>query len=169
MPNDEIADRLQAALAGLDALRPAIGAGEPWPLAERFDHAPEAAWGPPEVLAHLSEMVGYWDGELTRIGTSGAPEPVPFGRVATDATRLGVIERDRRLPIASLYADIERKAEAFLDRWGSWTPAERDRVGLHPIRGEFTVAAGAERFIVSHLEEHVAQLEAILGVASTGG
>jgi len=25
-----------------------------WPLAERFDHAPEASWGPREVLAHLA-------------------------------------------------------------------------------------------------------------------
>jgi len=121
------------------------------------------------VLAHLSEMLSYWDGELTRIGTSGAPEPVPFGRVATDESRLGIIERDRALAIASLDEAIDAKAAAFLAHWASWTPAERARVGVHPTRGEITVAAGAERFIVGHLEEHVAQLEGILGVASTGG
>ena len=73
------------------------------PLAERFDDAPEAEWGPVEVLAHVAEMIPFWQGEMERIivgVAGGAAEPIPFGRVATDTVRLAVLERDRTLPWA---------------------------------------------------------------------
>jgi hypothetical protein len=167
MPNDELVDHADGARARLEALRPAVEAGVPWPLAERFDHAPEASWGPQEVLAHLAEMVGFWDGELARIVAHGGGEPVPFGRVSTDAARLAVIERDRTLPPGQLFDLMWSRLDVFLDHWSSWSSEARDRVGLHPRLGEVTVAAGAERFIASHLVDHADQLESSLGVSQT--
>ncbi len=169
MPNDEVADRLAAAGARLARLRPAVEAGAPWPLAERFDHAPESSWGPQEVLAHLAEMVGYWDAELSRIASPEHAEPVPFGRVTTDAARLAAIERNRTLPVATLFDRISRELEVVIGRWSSWSPAARARVGLHPTLGEVTVAAGVERFITGHLADHAAQLASSLGVAEPAG
>ena len=163
MPTDETADHIQSAFAGLDRLRPAVEAGVPWPLAERFDHAPEASWGPPEVLAHIAEMVSFWDTELSRIATSGLPEPVPFGRLATDADRLATIERERQLPPTQLFDMIATRSATFLAHWVSWTPAERRRLGLHPVRGELSVTDCAERFIAGHVDEHVTQLQGSLG------
>jgi hypothetical protein len=40
--------------------------------------------------------------------------------------------------------------------------ADLERRGLHPTRGEFPVGAAIERFLVTHLEEHVVQLREIL-------
>ena len=42
-----------------------------------------------------------------------------------------------------------------------------ERRALHPVRGEFTVGAALERFVVTHLEEHVIQLREILARRAT--
>src|SRR6478735_3417120 len=100
--DDALLNGLHAATAGLVATRPAVEAGAPWPLATTIDTSDEARWGPPEVLAHVAEMASYWLGEIERV-LAGAPEPVPFGRVATDPIRIAVLERDRSLPPRELY------------------------------------------------------------------
>jgi DinB superfamily len=163
---DEVADRIRTALERFERLRPAVEAGAPWPLAERFDDAPEASWGPPEVLAHLAEMIGFWTIELQRVA-AGEGEPVPFGRTAADATRLAAIEYDRSKSPAELFARITGAADRFLAVWGAWTPAQRERLGLHPRLGELTVSYSADRFIASHLIDHANQLEVSLGMAPT--
>ncbi len=106
-------DRLDAARAGLAATRPAVEAGAPWPLAETFDDSDEARWGPREVLAHLAEMVPYWLGEIERV-LAGDPEPVPFGRIATDPVRIAIVERDRSLPPRELYDRIDGTSGASI-------------------------------------------------------
>ena len=104
MTNDDLPLLLHAAGERLAATRPGVVARAPWPLAERFDDAPEAEWGPNEVLAHVAEMIPFWQGEIERIIAGAAaqnvaaaaagdamPEPVPFGRVATDGVRLAIL------------------------------------------------------------------------------
>jgi hypothetical protein len=167
MTTDDLLIRQHAAAERFAATRPAIVQGAPWPLAERFDDAPEAEWGPPEVLAHVAEMIPFWQGEMERIVASvagGAPEPIPFGRVATDTVRLAVLERDRSLPPTELYDRIASSLERFERRWSALTSDERGRLGLHPSRGEMSVEAIAERFVVNHLADHAVQLEDILGL-----
>jgi hypothetical protein len=167
MSNDAVSTHLAAALARLEALRPAVEAGDPWPLSAVFDHTPEASWGPPELLAHLAEMVPYWHTGLEQIATGGEPEPVAFGRIATDAGRLDNIRRERNRPSGELFDAIAESLGAFVTDWDRWSPTERARIGLHPSRGEISVGEGAERFIAGHLDDHAAQLETILGVTST--
>ena len=83
-----------------------IDAGRPWPLRAVTGDGPEAEWGPPEILAHVTEMLPYWLGEIERV-VSGSPEPVPFGRVSTDQLRSLTIERDRTLPTRELLGRID--------------------------------------------------------------
>ena len=153
--DDTLLDRLTAARAGLARTRPAVEAGAPWPMAAVYDDSDEARWGPGEVLAHLAEMAPYWLGEIERV-LDGEVEPVPFGRVATDPVRIGLVERDRSLPPRELYDRLDDR------RWRSLTPAELERRGIHPKRGEMTVAQMPDPFIVGHLEGHVVQLDTIL-------
>lgn len=160
--SDDIVQRLQAAGHRLDELRPGIDAGAPWPLADRFDHDPEASWGPMELLAHVAEMLPYWLGEIERI--LAAPSgPVPFGRVGSDPVRIALIGRDRALPTAELYVRIDSWLERWAHRLATLTPDQRATAGLHPSLGEMSVEAIVERMIVHHLGDHAAQLEAILG------
>jgi hypothetical protein len=107
-------------------------------------------------------MLDYWTSQLTRVLAGDSSTAVPFGRVATDESRLRRIDDDR-----------QRRANELLDSIGAGlvratgfaaglSPEELDRRGLHPLRGELTVGASIERFLVTHLEEHVVQLREIL-------
>jgi hypothetical protein len=155
------ADRLENTATGIAALRPAVETREPWPLSSAYGSEPESDWGPKEVLAHTAEMLAYWPAEIDRI-LAGDPEPVAFGRVSTDPARIERIGRDRNLPAAELFDLVAERVGAFSRRIRSLTPTETGRRGLHPRLGEMTVAAIVPRFLVTHLEEHVEQLRAIL-------
>lgn len=166
--DDDQLERLHAARHAFGATRPAVEAGAPWPLATTFDHSDEAHWGPPEVLAHVAEMLPYWLGEVERI-LAGPPAPVPFGRVGTDPVRIAIIGRDRSVPVGELYARIESDLARWDNRLRALNPDELEKVGLHPRLGEVTVAAVVERQIIGHTAEHAVQLEELLTDASTGG
>ncbi len=157
-------ERLRAASAAMAALGPAIEAGRPWPLHVVEDGAePESAWGPTEVLAHVSEMLPYWLGEVERV-LDGAPGPVPFGRTVADRVRVLAIERDRTLPPRELLDRIDASVERYARRLAELGPLELARRGLHPTRGAMTVADVLERFAVGHAEGHVIQLREALEV-----
>lgn len=157
-------ERIAAARGAYAGLLPRIRAGEPWPLATAFGTEPEADWGPREVLAHVEEMLPFWLGELERVVDPDAPSgPVPFGRIADDDVRIGIIERDRSLPIAVLVARVDAGLRDWSARLATLSDADRERVGAHPRLGEMPAVNILERFVLGHAEDHVAQLEAILG------
>jgi hypothetical protein len=137
-------------------------------MAAVYDDSDEARWGPGEVLAHLAEMAQYWQGEIERV-LDGPSDPVPFGRVAADAVRIGIVGRDRSVPPRVLYDRIDDALSRFDARWRGLTTADKARRGLHPSRGELTVAEMPDRFIVGHLADHVGQLERILAGGDTAG
>jgi DinB superfamily len=165
--NEALLSRIRSGRAGLEATRPAVEAGAPWPTASVFDHSDEAQWGPPEVLAHLAEMVPYWLGEMERV-LAGSPEPVPFGRVATDSVRIAILGRDRTLPPRALYDRILNDLDLLERRLATLTAADLARRGLHPRLGEMTVEAMPDRFIAHHLAEHVDQIDRLLTDSTTG-
>ncbi|MBI3751034.1 MAG: DinB family protein [Chloroflexi bacterium] len=154
--------RLRTATDDLLAFAPVIAAGEPWPLSEMFGPEPEASWGPPELLAHVEEFLPYWMGEIERVLAAPAEAPASFGRIATDPLRIGVIGRDRSLPLRELVARIRSEGARVASRLDELTEAEAARVGTHPTRGELTVREMLEPFLVGHLEGHVVQLREIL-------
>lgn len=161
---DGTVERLRAAAAGFRRFQPAIEAGRPWPLhVVEHDAGPQSEWGPTEVLAHVTEMLPYWLGEIERI-LDGDPEPVPFGRTTGDRVRALTIERDRTLPPRELLDRIDAAVERYARRLPQLTDVLARR-GLHPTLGELTVGAIVERFAVSHAEGHVDQLAATLGAA----
>lgn len=147
-------------------IAPRVLDGGPWPLAESFGTEPEALWGPREVLAHVAEMLPFWLGELERIVDGPPPGPTPFGRVADDASRIGLIGRDRTLPLRVLFARVDSGLRGWSERLATLTPEERLRVGLHPRLGEVTVDRMLERFVLGHAEDHIAQLEGTLAERS---
>lgn len=161
-PLNASADRLAAAVGGILDLGPRVVAGAPWPLAAVYGTEDEASWGPPEVLAHLEEMLPYWLGEAERILDGAGDAPVPFGRVAADPVRIGIIGRDRTLPPRELLARIEADGARTAARMRALSGADAAREGLHPRLGVMTVATLFERFAVTHVEEHVEQLRSLL-------
>lgn len=161
MADDDVDARLAAADARLITLNEALERSGPWPLAARFDHAPEAVWGPREVLTHLGEMLPYWLGEAERVIESEG-QPDTFGRLASDQVRLALIERDRTLPVRELVERVHVGVARWRHRWASLSADERLRPGRHVTLGEITVTDVVHRFVVGHLEEHLDQLSAAI-------
>ena len=64
----------------------------------------EERWEAGQVWAHLAEFPGYWLAQAQRVVALPTNEPVPFGRVKTDADRIDAIERDRHTDPAALLA-----------------------------------------------------------------
>jgi hypothetical protein len=160
--SDELAGRLAGASDRLASLGAVLDRDGPWPLADRFDHAPEASWGPRETLAHLEEMLPYWLGEAERILDDPAGTAA-IGRLATNDIRLAIIERDRTLPIRELVARVQAGIERWRRRWPDLPASSREQTGLHVTLGVVTVTDVATRFAVGHLEDHLDQLEAAIG------
>jgi hypothetical protein len=162
MDEDALERRLGQATGRLAMLGVALQEGGPWPLAQRFDHAPEASWGPPEILAHLAEMLPYWLGETERI-LDAIDGPASFGRVPTDDLRLAIIERDRTLPLRELVTRVQLDIERWRRRWAELDTTSRERAGHHVALGSLTVTDIAMRFVAGHLEDHLDQLAAAVG------
>jgi hypothetical protein len=162
------ARRLEAGAAAIQALGERLEAGAPWPLAELYGTEAEASWGPPELLAHLDEMLPFWLGEVERIlEADPAGGPFPFGRVGgpDDVLRIGIIGRDRRLPIRELLARLGADSRRAASRMRELTDAETERLGLRESGESISAADIFERFVVGHIEDHVKQLTAILAAA----
>jgi hypothetical protein len=164
---EDLGNRLETNRAALAALRGAVERGEPWPLSDDYGAEPESAWGPKELLAHVAEMVPYWLGQIESV-IAAPSEPVPFGRVATDAARIERIGTDRRLPASELFDRLDRAAADVRDRLRGVDATALGRRGAHVRLGEMTVEAMVQRFIVGHIEEHVRQLEEILASGRAG-
>jgi hypothetical protein len=156
-------ERIAAARRAYAELAPRVMAGEPWPLAEDYGTGPEASWGPREVLAHVEEMLPFWLGEMERVIDGDGTAAVPFGRIADDPVRIGIIDRDRSLPLRILFARIDAGLAGWAERLPTLTRSERERIGVHPRLGEMPAPAILERFVVGHAEDHIAQLTDILG------
>ena len=155
-------ERVEAARRAYADLAPRVLEGAPWPLAEDYGTGPEASWGPGEVLAHVAEMLPFWLGEMERVVDGAGPEPAPFGRIADDPVRIGIIGRDRSLPLRVLLGRVDTGLREWADRLTTLTDAERRRMGRHPRLGDMAAGEILERFVIGHAEEHIGQLSEIL-------
>jgi hypothetical protein len=112
-----------------------------------------------QVWAHLAEFPAYWLAQAQRVVALPTYEPVPFGRVKTDAGRIEAIERDRNTDPSALLERVRTSLAEVTDAVRSLPPEAWTRRGAHPVRGEMTVRQIVQRFIVEHLEEHADQLD----------
>ena len=128
-----LAERLVAGRAALTAVRPAIEAGEPWPLSAAYGTEPESDWGPKEVLAHVAEMIPYWLRQADQVLRAPAESgPTPFGRVASDPHRIERIGADRNLAAAALFDSIDEGLAAAIQRVETTPSGRRHAAGQPP-------------------------------------
>ena len=149
--------RLQAAQDRL-----AAHAAAERPGLTRADEATGEQWEAGQVFAHLAEFPAFWVGQIRALlaaRTAGEPEPIPFGRLKTDAGRLAAIEARRREAPLALLGDVDTGVAAASALCRSLTPADWQTCGLHPSLGAMPVTEIVSRFLVAHLEEHAAQLD----------
>ena len=163
---DDLAGRLEQAIEAMVELGAQLAAGEPWRQADVVGPGPESSWGPREVLAHVSEMLPFWMGEIELIlDAGGGSEPPAFGRLEADELRVAIITRDRAFPARELLGRVEAEGRRVARRLRALGDADADAPGRHVTRGDLSVREIAERFIVSHIEGHVTQLRETLAAA----
>ena len=114
-----------------------------------------------QTLGHLTEMIPYWLHHCrVLIAATGA---VPtFGRTPGSPERLDGVARGGAAQPDELLAQLQGEVRRAADTIRSLSVAERSKRGINPGRGELTVADVIESFIVSHAEEHLAQVEGAL-------
>lgn len=161
-------ERLVDADDAFVAMEGAIDAGRPWPQGPVAGEGPEAEWGPPEVLAHVAEMLGYWLDQMERV-IAGPAWPVSMGRSVDDPSRNHAIEEGRQLPTREIMTQVRAGIGRYVERLPGLTPEDWARVGLHPRRGEMTVAQMLEVLVLDHIEDHVRQVADALARRGTAG
>jgi hypothetical protein len=128
------------------------------------DPGTDERWEAGQVWAHIAEFPPFWLAEAQRVASLPTNEPVPFGRVKTDAGRAAAIERERHTAPEALLERVRGSLAEVTDATRALTDEQWKRRGLHPTRGEMTVQSIIERFIVDHLEEHADQLDSLTRV-----
>ncbi len=154
-------DALIARLADAERRLAEHAAKPPPPGLTAPDPGGDEQWEAGQVWAHLAEVPAYWLAQAQRVVALPTYEPVPFGRVKTDAGRIEAIERDRHTDPAALLERVRSSLAEVTEAVRSLPPEAWTRRGAHPIRGDMTVHRIIEQFIVNHLEEHADQLDTL--------
>jgi hypothetical protein len=122
-------------------------------------------WEAQQVWGHLAEFMPYWLDQIDKViaqfgGSGGAP--VPFGRTKEDAARLEGIAAGLGVPIADQMASVRLALEQARNYLANLTPEQWQAIGLHARRGEMPIPSIVQTFMLDHLEEHAAQLDALV-------
>lgn len=138
----------------------------PTGMTEPDPTTPDERWEAAQVWAHMAEFIGYWHEQFDSVIAKYAGEPVPFGRTKRDEARIAAIEVGRHAPVDELVGAVRESLTAFRRRMAGYTAPEWNAVGRHETLGSMDLEAMVERFIVSHLEEHLDQLDGLVGSSS---
>lgn len=153
------AERLHSRLDAVEQRLAGVASADPPPGLTEPDPGGDERWEARQVWGHVAEFVPYWMGEAERVIGAASPEPVPFGRIKTDAARLEAIERGRSQAATDLISRVSASIEQVRVFTAELEPREWAALGAHPTLGVMSVEDILERFIARHLEEHVDQLE----------
>jgi uncharacterized damage-inducible protein DinB len=131
-------------------------------VASRLRIAPgKDAWSAMQTLGHMTEMIPYWLNHCRAL-IAAAGSPPRFGRTAGSPERLAGVARGATADPDALLRRLEEEVRAGAATIRKLSEVERSKRGISGERGEMTVAEVIESFIVSHAEEHLAQVDAAL-------
>lgn len=121
------------------------------------DPTPED-WSVARILSHVVEFVPYWAAQAKAIA-SHPTDGLPFGRSHDDPGRLAAVETHAATVIRELTPRVKASLDQGLRTLAEIRPDHWKRTGRHPRLGELSVAQVVERFLIDHVEEHIAQIE----------
>lgn len=154
---DQLRQRVLAARERLHRI-PATGPGQ----LGAPDPATGERWHRGNVLGHVAEMVPFWADQARAVVVHGASA---MGRDEPGtASRRSGIERGSTLSEFELRAEIDRGLDDLDDLFGEVTVEDLERPVLYRSRrGEedLTLGAAIDQLLVSHLEDHLDQLESL--------
>jgi hypothetical protein len=116
-------------------------------------------WEAGQVWGHLAEFIQYWLEQAGDVIDAFHGEPVAFGRPRNDPARAAGIEQGKSAPLSLLTGAVHSDLETLRTFLHALPEGWQNAVGLHPRLGPIAAPRILEDFLVSHLEEHVTQLE----------
>ena len=148
---EEMTARLEAAQGALvDALDG---------ITETELHTPpaEGEWTVAQICAHVIEMQPLWAGKAASITDASG-----VGRTPAEAeSRTAEIERHASDDAATVR---ERLAASGTEALGILQDMSDPDLGGSDASGEFTARAVLERYIITHMDEHSAEIRRVRGV-----
>ena len=118
-------------------------------------------WSTLQILGHMVEMIPYWLRHCqTLVAAMG--NPPQFGRTLDEPERLEGIARGATKNPDELICLLKQEIAIATETIQSMSPMERDKTGIHIRHGEMTVENTLETFVVSHAEDHLAQVKKAL-------
>lgn len=119
-------------------------------------------WQANQVWGHIAEFMPYWLDQIDKVIAQFGGQAVPFGRTKEDAARLEGIAAGLGVSIPDQMANVRQALEQARSYLANLTPEQWQAIGLHARRGEMPVPAIVQTFMLDHLEEHAAQLDALV-------
>jgi uncharacterized damage-inducible protein DinB len=114
-------------------------------------------WSVMSTLAHVAEILPYWAHQAEKI----AREPgAPFGRTHEDADRIAAVERHSRDALDATVARIRARLDESIKALRALPAEAWATAGQHPSRGSMSIDEIIDRFLVNHVQEHAAQVNA---------
>jgi len=134
---------------------------EPGVIARLRTAPGEDEWSAMQTLGHMTEMIPYWLSHCRAL-IAAAGELPTFGRSRGSPERLAGVARGGSSQPDALLTELRDEVRSAARTIRGLSAAEREKRGVCMGRGEMAVADVIESFIVSHAEEHLAQVEAAL-------
>ena len=119
-------------------------------------------WQANQVWGHIAEFMPYWLDQIDKVIAQFGGEAVPFGRTKEEAARLEGIAAGLGVPIPEQMANVRQALMQARSYLANLTPEQWQAIGLHARRGEMPIPDIVQTFLLNHLEEHVAQLDALV-------
>ncbi len=154
---DEQANRLEVAASGMAAMvrQPSD--------APHLHAAPGSnEWNALEIMGHCAEMIPYWISQIRVILTATGEQLPRFGRTPDDVGRMAGPESGKTTNANDLADKLEREAYRAAAAIRTFSEADRAKRGVNLRGEEMRVEDVIERFIVSHAEGHLKQMEEAL-------
>jgi uncharacterized damage-inducible protein DinB len=116
-------------------------------------------WPVMSTLAHLSELMPYWAHEADGVARSPGKA---FGRTHDDPGRIGAITQHGHESIDAIVPQLRDSLEECVKTLRGIPANAWATQGEHATRGPMSVETIVTTFIVSHAEDHAAQIAATL-------
>lgn len=125
--------------------------------------APEE-WSVMEDLAHVAEFPPYWTKEMLKIVKSPG---TAFGRTHVDAARIAAVADHAKDDLAITLGRIDSARAETLEMLLTISDDQWEKTGVHSTRGEINLHEIMERFITSHISDHMQQAKDALQAAKS--
>jgi hypothetical protein len=118
-------------------------------------------WERGQVWGHLAEFVNFWTEQVGDVIDEYQGEPIHYGRTRDDPGRVAGIDSGLDVSIGVLWQEVRSDIADLQSFLGALPEGWEKAVGAHPTRGSMNAREIIDDHLISHLEEHAAQLENI--------